>query len=106
MRFSLLLPLCALAALHAEPAPVLTGVDVQPLAAHARRVVEAAEFLGEPFAPAQVQAIEAAAALPDAAQAVVKIQAVLDARVMFAVNINPEMRVKSVQAGAAATLVL
>ena len=33
-----------------------------------------------------------------------KIQAVLDARVMFAVNINPEMRVKAAQGPAKAEL--
>ena len=78
MRFPLLFSLGALSVLHAEPAPLVTGVDVQPPAAHARRMVEAAEFLGEPFSPAQVQAIEATAVLPDAAQSTAKIQAVFE----------------------------
>ncbi|MEQ1850804.1 MAG: CehA/McbA family metallohydrolase [Chthoniobacteraceae bacterium] len=101
MRYSLPLSLCAIAALHAEPAPVITDVDVQPLAAQARRVLEAAEFLGEPFSPEQARAVEEAAALRDVA----KIQAVLDSRVMFAVTINPEMRVKAVQGPAKPELV-
>jgi hypothetical protein len=81
-------------ALHAEPAPVVTDVDVQPLAAQARRLFEAAEFLGEPFSAEQRNAMETAAALPDRTQAVTKIQAVLDSRALLVVNINPEMRVK------------
>lgn len=101
MRYLLPLSLCALAALHAEPAPVITEVDVQPLAAQARRVLEAAEFLGEPFSPEQARAIEEAAALRDVA----KIQVVLDSRVMFSVTINPEMRVKAVQGPAKPELV-
>ena len=102
MRISLPLSLCALAALHAEPAPVVAEVDLQPLAAQARRVFEAAEFLGEPFPAEQRAALEAAAQLTDRAQAVAKIQALLDARALFVVNINPEMRVKAAQGPARA----
>ena len=102
MRAPLLLLLCALAALHAEPAPVVADVDLQPLAAQARRVFEAAEFLGDPFSAPQRAALEEAARLPDRAQAVAKIQAVLDPRVLFVVNINPEMRVKAAQGPARA----
>jgi hypothetical protein len=102
MRVSLTLSLCALAALHAEPAPVVAGVDLQPLAAQARRVFDAAEFLGEPFSAAQREALEAAAQLTDRAQAAAKIQALLDERALFVVNINPEMRVKAVQGPAKA----
>ncbi len=75
---------------------------MQPLAAQARRVFEAAEFLGEPFSKSDRELLEAAAQIPDRAQAVAKIQALLDARVMFVVNINPEMRVKAVQGPARA----
>ncbi len=105
MRVPLSLLLCALAALHAEPAPVVTDVELQPLAAQARRVFEAAEFLGEPFSAAQREALDAAARLPDRAEAVAKIQALLDARVLFVVNINPEMRVKAAQGPAKAVAV-
>src|SRR5439155_21309645 len=94
MRVPLTLLLCAVAALHAEPAPLVADVDLQPLAAQARRVIEAAEFLGEPFSAEQREAVEAAARMEDRAKAVEKIQAVLDARALFVVNINPEMRVK------------
>ena len=105
MRVSLTLSLCALAALHADPAPVVADVDLQPLAAQARRVFEAAEFLGEPFSAEQRGALEAAAQLTDRAQAVAKIQALLDARALFVVNINPEMRVKAAQGPAKAEAV-
>jgi len=88
------LVLCALSALHAEPAPVVTDVELQPLASQARRVFEAAEFLGETFSAEQRKLLEAAAALPDRAQAVTKIQELLDERVLFVANINPESRVK------------
>ncbi len=107
MRASLLplLLLSATAWLRGEPAPVVRDVDLQPLAAQARRVFEAAEFLGEPFSKSDRDALESAAQLGDRAQAVAKIQALLDARVLFVVNINPEMRVKAAQgpAKAAAT---
>jgi hypothetical protein len=84
---------------------VVADVDLQPLAAQARRVLEAAEFLGEPFSAGQRDEIEAAARIADRAQAVAKIQAVLDARALFVANINPEMRVKVAQGPARAVAV-
>ncbi|MEO6789292.1 MAG: CehA/McbA family metallohydrolase, partial [Chthoniobacteraceae bacterium] len=105
MRVPLTLLLCALAALHAEPAPVVADVDLQPLASQARRVFEAAELLGEPFSAAQRDAVEAAARLTGRAEAAAKIQAVLDARALFVVNINSEMRVKAAQGPAKAVAV-
>ena len=102
MRVPLMLSLCAIAALHAEPAPLVADVDLQPLAAQARRVFEAAEFLGEPFSKNDRDALDAAALRADRAQAVAKIQALLDARALFVVNINPEMRVKVAQGPAKA----
>ncbi len=105
MRVPLTLLMCAVAALHAEPAPLVADVDLQPLAAQARRVFEAADFLGEPFSAEQRDAVEAASRLTDRAQAVTKIQAVLDARALFVVNVNPEMRVKAEQGPAKAVSV-
>jgi len=97
MRTSLPLCLFALTALHAEPAPVVTDVDLQPLAAQARRVLEATELIGEPFSTAQKDTLQSAAALPIAADAAARIQAVLDPRALFIVTINPEMRVRVAQ---------
>ena len=73
--------------------PLVRGVELQPLAAQARRLVEAMDYLGEPFSPADKVALEKAmtSPAPDAAE---KLQALLDAHVLFAVEINTEMRVK------------
>jgi hypothetical protein len=82
--------------LRAATLPVVTGVEWQPLEAQVRRVVEAAQFIGEPFSSEQSAAIDAALEAKDAA----KLQAALDARCLFGVHINAEMRVK-VQQGPA-----
>lgn len=74
--------------------PVITVKDLQPFAAQVRRVAEALDYLGAPLTMAQKQLIESAATEANAELAGAKIQAVLDARVLFAVHINPEMRVK------------
>jgi hypothetical protein len=79
--------------LSAAPLPVVTGVEWQPLEAQVRRVVEAAQFIGEPFSAAERAAIDAALAAKDAA----KLQAALDARCLLGVHINPESRVKAQQ---------
>ncbi len=81
------------------------GIEVQPLAAQVRRLVEAMEYLGEPFSPAERLALERASDLEDAARALAGIRAVLDARSLFFVEISPESRVKVARGGAEATLV-
>ncbi len=68
-------------------------VELQPLAAQAARVASALEFLGEPLDAKSKAALEQA-------KTPAQIQEVLDARALFVVHINPEMRVK-VAAGAA-----
>ena len=87
----LLLPALAVAA---DPVPVVSDVDLQPLSAQARRIVEASEYLGEPLSEPDRRAINAASAEADQRAAVSKIQGALDAHVLFVVTINPEMRVK------------
>lgn len=82
--------------LAAAPLPVVTGVEWQPLEAQVRRVMEAADFIGEPFPAEARAAVTAALQQKDAA----KLQEALDARCLFGVNINAEMRVK-VQPGPA-----
>ena len=82
--------------LTAATLPLVNGVEWQPLEAQARRVVEAAEFIGEPFTREQRDAVEAAIREKDAA----KLQKAFDERCLFGVHINPEMRVK-VQQGPA-----
>src|SRR5688500_14127856 len=76
--------------------PVVSGVEWQPLAAQIERVVQAAEFIGEPFTQSERDAVDAALKAKDPA----KLQAALDARCLFGVHIDAEMRVK-VQAGPA-----
>src|SRR5215213_340714 len=71
----------------------LHAADFQPFAAHSRRVVEALDFLGEPLA-AQENAALLERASSGAADAAEKIEALLDQRCLFFVEINPEMRVK------------
>ncbi len=86
-----LLPALAAAA---EPLPIVTGVELQPLVAQTKRVVQALELVGSPLVPAQRAAIDKALENADAAQAAKEIQAVLDPLCIAGVNINPESRVK------------
>lgn len=92
--------LSALSAAAVEAPPVVTGVEAQPLLAQVRRLREALEHFGAPLSPAEAAALDDAARGP-AGEAAAKVQAVLDPRVLYAVHINPEMRVK-VAAGPAA----
>ena len=88
----------------AAPLPVVSGVELQPFASQVRRLIEATDYLGAPFSASEQQALTTAMELPDAAAAVQKLQELLDARCLFGVNINPEMRVKVAQGMAKAEL--
>jgi hypothetical protein len=81
------------------------ALELQPLAAQARRVVEALELLGEPFADADKQAIERASEDSDESRALASIQGVLDRRALVNVTISPESRVSVTRGAARATLV-
>ena len=86
------LPLALLIAstsVGAQDVPV-ASVESQPLAANVQRLVKAFEFLGSPF-PEETQT-EIAKALKSEDSLV--IQQALDGHVLFAVSINPELRVK------------
>ncbi|MGH7959241.1 MAG: CehA/McbA family metallohydrolase, partial [Opitutaceae bacterium] len=83
-------------AAESPPLPIIREVEWQPLAAQVQRVVQALDVIGEPLRPPERSAIEAALKEKDPA----KLQAALDRRCLFGVNINPEMRVK-VQQGPA-----
>ncbi len=74
--------------------PVIAVKELQPFAAQVRRVAEALEYLGAPFSAGEKQSLDSAIAETNAELAGAKIQSVLDAHVLFAVHINPEMRVK------------
>jgi hypothetical protein len=85
-------------ATRGEDLPIVKGVEFQPLAAQAQRVVEALDYLGQPLAPADKKAVLDACRSTDEDRAIGTIQAVLDRYCLVGVNINPESRVKA-QAG-------
>jgi hypothetical protein len=97
--------LCLTAAAQAPPLPVIEDVEWQPLAAQARRLIEATDYLGEPLSRADQAALERALNTSDHARAVRAIQETLDRYCLFLVTINPEMRVKGAQGPAKAELV-
>lgn len=72
----------------------------QPLAANVQRVAEALEQLGAPL-PAELRAALATAGQARDAR---RLQELLDGRVLLAVHINPEARVKVARGPAAAVL--
>jgi len=81
---------CALPALAIDPPPVVNGVEGQPLAMNAGRVLQTLEFLGSPLPADVAKKLQTAIDAKDAKA----VQQVLDTRVLFVVNINPESRVK------------
>jgi len=83
-----------------DPPPVVAGVEGQPLAANAARLVKTFDFLGTPLLAATGKELATAIDEKDAK----KVQQILDTRVMFVVNINPESRVKVARGPAEPTL--
>ena len=79
---------------RAQELEPVRGVELQPFAASARRIVEALDYLGAPMHRDEVRALERALASEDHAKALLDAQAILDARCIVAVHINPESRVK------------
>jgi hypothetical protein len=108
-RLISLVLLFTLACLLAAPAAPASGkggvVEAQPLVAQARRVVEAMEYLGEPFSTTDKQMLDKADDDADAERSVAEIQSVLDKRVLVHIDISPESRVKATRGQAEATLV-
>ncbi|MCH2585184.1 MAG: hypothetical protein MK138_10480, partial [Planctomycetes bacterium] len=77
---------------------------MQPLVSQVRRLVEALAYIGRPLSAGEKQSIDAAIA-SGGKTAVAGVQAVLAPHVLFAVNINPESRVKVARGPAAAECV-
>lgn len=104
--FRTLIGLAVLQALGSAVAavPIVTVPELQPFAAQIRRVVEALNEVGTPLSSSDQSALAAALAESDPALAGPKVQSILDRRVLFSVNINPEMRVKVASGDAAPTL--
>jgi len=75
-------------------------VEWQPIIAQVRRLIEAAEYLGSPFSPADKQALEKEMNGLGDAQATAVIQRILDAYCLLGVTITPEPGLK-VSAGPA-----
>jgi hypothetical protein len=81
----------------AQALPIVEGVEMQPLAAQAQRVVQALEVLGE--APENlVRSVRAASDVQ-------ALQRTLDPYCLVSVHINPEGRVKAEQGPAKAALI-
>src|SRR5438876_4991570 len=68
--------------------PKVTKVDRQPLAAQARRVAQALDYLGAPLPADDKKALETAAEDQDEARAVEAIQTVLDRYCLAGVRIT------------------
>ena len=90
------------------PAPSphhVVAVPLQPFAVLARRVETALDYLGQPLAAADRQALAAALANTDDQAGVAAATTILDRYALAHVHINPESRVKVTQGSAAPALV-
>lgn len=94
----------ALAGLLATSVALARDPEPQPFLAATERLVEAMAFLGTPFSEEEQQTLRDCVQANDAA-AVQRACAVLDARSLFHVHINPEQRVKVAPGAARAELV-
>ncbi|HYE74980.1 MAG TPA: CehA/McbA family metallohydrolase [Blastocatellia bacterium] len=104
MRLCLLMLLLLLSsALCAQPSRV-ESVELQPLAAQARRIIETLDYLGAPLTPADKKSLEQALSETDATKGVRQIQTILDRYSLFDIHINPESRVKVSRGAAKAEL--
>jgi hypothetical protein len=94
-------PFVAAAAESLEP---IRGVEAQPLIAQVKRLAEALGYIGTPLGPAEAEALAAAYEL-EPSEAVIAVQKVLAPRVLVAVDINPESRVKAARGPARPELI-
>src|SRR5438067_5035984 len=86
--------------LPAADLPKVKKVDRQPLAAQARRVAQALDYLGAPLSAADNKGLDTAAEDNDEARAVESIQAILDKHCLAGVRIMPDGKME-IQAGPA-----
>ncbi|MCI0523928.1 MAG: CehA/McbA family metallohydrolase, partial [Acidobacteria bacterium] len=80
-------------------------VELQPLTAQVKRLVEALDYLGAPLSPSDKEALERASHDTDAVRANRAIQDTLDKYCLADIHINPESRVRVTQGAAKAELV-
>ena len=85
---------------HAQSFPEVHDVALQPLKAQIQRLVQAKDYLGEPFSPQVKKRLNQALGQADATVAISEVQQILDAQCLLDIHINPESRVK-VNAGPA-----
>src|SRR5262249_18819397 len=98
----------AQAAIVALPGPAIllrAGSDAQPLAAQARRVIDAFAYLGEPFSDEALAPFRAAETIGDETAMIDAIERLFARRCLVAVRINPEGRVSLERGPADARLV-
>ncbi len=88
----------------ADELPLVTGVELQPLAAQARRISEALDYLGEPLSETEKARLKEAANDTDPGAGVQAIQQILDPHCLMGVSVNPESRVKAAPGPAAPRL--
>jgi hypothetical protein len=105
MKKGLALALLLPAMISAPQAQKVDQVELQPLTAQVRRLVEAMDYLGSPISQADKTALEKAGDETDAAKARRSIQDALDKYCLFDVHINPESRVRVTQGAARPELV-
>ena len=85
---------------QAQSFPKVHDVALQPLKAQIQRLVQAKDYLGEPFSPQVKKRLNQALGQADATDAISEVQQILDAQCLLDIHINPESRVK-VNAGPA-----
>lgn len=81
----------------ADDLPIVEQVELQPLQAQVRQVVEALEHWGQPLPAPSKARLDNAMAMTDEPAAVRAIQAALDDLCLIGITINPESRVKAIQ---------
>src|SRR5262245_60234625 len=94
----------SLSAAESTPLPLVHEVELQPVGAQVKRLIETLDSLGAPLAPRDVTALEKAIQSTDNDAAVEAIQKTLDKYCLAGVNINPESRVKVARGPAKAEL--
>ncbi len=92
-------------AAEADRPPPVVDVDLQPLAAQARRVAQALDLVGAPLDKAQLAALDRAYSAADPADGVRDIQKTFDPLCLATVEINAESRVHVVAGPAAKKLI-
>src|SRR5262247_613299 len=105
MKKGLVLSLLLPALISARQAQKVDQVELQPLTAQVRRLMEAMDYLGTPIAQADREALERASNESDSAKARRSVQDTLDKYCLFDIHINPESRVRVTQGAAKPDLV-